>query len=159
MNPSSVYSKTAKGLDEIATRTHGLAARRRALLIMVDGHRTVSELLALSTSTKDAERQLAALLNEGFIQHEAASIHAAAAAAQPDPAPPDEDISLTKSYIVQTLRELLGSQAGALITEIEKARNVEELQGQVGKLLVALGAAADQKKVRHFLDELALVLA
>lgn len=159
MDPSSVYSKTAKGLDEIATRTHGLASRGRAMLIMVDGHRTVSELLALSTSPKDAERQLAALLNEGFIQHEVASTHAAAPAARSDPVPPDEDISLTKSYMVRTLHELLGSQADALTAEIEKARNIEELQGQVGKLLVALGTAADQKKVRHFLEELALVLA
>ena len=154
MELSSVFSKTTKGLDEIATRAHHLPSRVRALLIMVDGQRTGNELLAVSNSAAEGKRQLAALLGDGFIQVQAGSA-SAAGTAEP---PPDEDISLAKSYIVRTLHELLGSAANALIAEIERARSADELQGHIGKLRTALGAASDQRKAEQFLDELALVL-
>ncbi|WP_300456430.1 hypothetical protein [Accumulibacter sp.] len=151
MDLSSVLSKTAKGLDEIATRRHRLPARMRALLIMVDGRHSGKQLLAMRPSTVEAERHLAALLAEGFIQSRASP------ATRQQPLP-DEDITLAKSYIVRTLRELLGVEADALIREIEMLTNADQLQRHVEKMRVALSAVADQKKAQQFLDELALVL-
>lgn len=42
---TSIYDKTAKGREEIATRRYQLAPRLRTLLVMVDGHRPDDELL------------------------------------------------------------------------------------------------------------------
>ncbi|MBA5685456.1 hypothetical protein [Rugamonas apoptosis] len=42
---TSIYDKTAKGREEIATRCYQLAPRLRTLLVMVDGHRPDDELL------------------------------------------------------------------------------------------------------------------
>ncbi len=42
-----VYTKTAKGIAEIATRTAQLSMTARRVLIMVDGKRTVDELAVL----------------------------------------------------------------------------------------------------------------
>lgn len=42
---TSIYDKTAKGREEIATRCYQLAPRMRTLLVMVDGHRPDDELL------------------------------------------------------------------------------------------------------------------
>jgi hypothetical protein len=42
---TSIYDKTAKGREEIATRRYQLAPRLRTLLVMVDGHRPEDELL------------------------------------------------------------------------------------------------------------------
>ena len=42
---TSIYDKTAKGREEIATRKYQLAPRLRTLLVLVDGHKPEEELL------------------------------------------------------------------------------------------------------------------
>lgn len=95
MEPSAVLAKTAKGLEEIDKRTHKLAGRLRAVLIMVDGQHTLGDLLAQAGALAD---QLAGQLDElvagGYIRDLAppeevvqAGSNAAAAAAPPA-APP-----------------------------------------------------------------------
>lgn len=154
MELSSVFSKTAKGLNEISTRAHRLPARVRALLIMVDGHRTGSQLLALGASAAEGKRHLGALLDGGFIQPQ----KQAATAAAVRTVLPNEDISLAKSYVIRTLHELVGADARALVAEIEKADTPDELRQHFGKLRTALSTAADQKLAKQFLEKVALVL-
>lgn len=158
MELSSVFSKTAKGLNEISTRAHRLPARVRALLIMVDGRRTGSQLLALGASAAEGKRHLGALLDGGFIQPQKQAATAAAAAAAVRTVLPNEDISLAKSYVIRTLHELVGADARALVAEIEKADTPDELRQHFGKLRTALSTAADQKLAKQFLEKVALVL-
>jgi hypothetical protein len=160
MKLSSVFCKTPKGLAEISTRAHRLPSRVRAMLIMVDGRRSGDDLLALSNSAAEGKRQLATLLEAGFIRLQTAPENSAAEAAalRLEPPLPDEDISLAKSYAARRLRELLGAEARPLVAEIERLQTLDELQQQVGKLRAALRAAPDQKKAQQFLEELALVL-
>jgi len=158
MELASVYSKTAKGLDEISSRAHRLPARVRALLIMVDGHRTGTQLLALGTSAAEGKRHLAALLYGGFIRETPSAATGSAPEARVHPAVPDEDISLAKSYVIRTLHELLGADARALAAEIEKSSTLDELRQHFGKLRALVGTAADQKKAAQFLEKVALVL-
>ncbi len=158
MKLSSVLSKAPKGLDEISTRANRLPSRVRALLIMVDGHRTGDELVALSSSSAEGKRHLAALLNGGFIQVQSPPGSSAKDLPDAHPALPDEDISLARSYAARTLMELLGAQAGALVAEIERTRTRDELLRQLVKLRAALRAAPDQKAAQQFLEKLVLVL-
>ncbi|HRI90449.1 MAG: hypothetical protein JNM54_05335 [Candidatus Accumulibacter sp.] len=153
MELSSVFSKTEKGQDEVSTRAHRLPSRVRAMLIMIDGHRTGEQLLALCTSSAEGKRQLAQLLNGGFVQQLSASTAATTPALLPD-----EDISLAKSYVIRTLYELLGSEALALVSVIEKAETVDELRRHFGQLHVALSTVPDRKKVEQFLEKVELVL-
>lgn len=153
MELSSVFSKTAKGLDEISTRAHRLPARVRAMLIMIDGHRTGEQLLALCTSSVEGKRHLAQLLNGGFVQQLCASTGTPLPAAMPD-----EDISLARSYVIRTLYELLGSDAFAVAAEIEKSETLDELRRHFSQLHLALSAVPDRKKVAQFLEKVALVL-
>jgi hypothetical protein len=125
------------------------------MLIMVDGHRTGNELLALSTSMAEGKRQLSALLDGGFVQMQTVP---GSAAAEIRSSLPDEDISLARSYAARTLQELLGAQANALVAEIEQAKTPDQLQRHVGKLRSALRAASDQNKAQQFLEKLKLVL-
>lgn len=67
MDSTTVYVKTPLGQDEIATRAHHLPARLRTVLIMVDGRRTMAELIAQNPAPHEAEAHLAALLEGGFI--------------------------------------------------------------------------------------------
>lgn len=83
MDKSMVLLKTVKGLDEIQNKVHGLAPKRRRVLIMVDGRMTVAEMLErLATLGSDLEAQLESLLSEGFL----APAGAASARAAPAPA-------------------------------------------------------------------------
>ncbi|MBL8396512.1 MAG: hypothetical protein JNK99_17500 [Candidatus Accumulibacter sp.] len=159
MKMSSVFVKTPKGLDEISTRANHLPSRVRAMLIMIDGHRTGNELVTLSSSTSEGKRQIASLLSGGFIQVQSVAGSATAAAAiDPQPSSAEEDISLAKSYAARSLRELLGAESATLVAEIEQVRTIAELQQYVGRLRAALRAAPDQTKAKQFLQQIELVL-
>ena len=45
MTPETVFAKSAKGIQEIETRAHKLGSRLRQALILVDGIKTVDELV------------------------------------------------------------------------------------------------------------------
>ena len=160
MKLSSVFYKTPKGLDEISTRAHHLPARMRAMLILVDGHRTGSELVALSSSSSEGRKQLTSLLSGGFVQtHAPGRRSAATGPGHGTPAAAaDDDISLARSYAVRSLRELLGEEATSLVAEIEQLRTIDELQQHLGRLRAALRAAPDQARARQFLDQIEMVL-
>ncbi len=69
MQPSSVLIKTAKALEEIDKRTYKLAGRLRAILFMIDGQRTLGELLDQSGNMAgQLEEQLTELQAQGFIE-------------------------------------------------------------------------------------------
>lgn len=64
---TSIYDKTEKGREEIATRKNGLPARLRTLLVMVDGQKAASTLLEKTSALGVDEECLNALVADGFI--------------------------------------------------------------------------------------------
>jgi len=64
---TSIYDKTEKGREEIATRKNGLPARLRTLLVMVDGHKAASKLLENTAALGVDEECLNALVADGYI--------------------------------------------------------------------------------------------
>jgi hypothetical protein len=62
---TTIYRKTAKGLDEIQSRAHHLPLRLRGALILVDGQRSVDDLAKLVPG--DVASALQQLLDSGFI--------------------------------------------------------------------------------------------
>lgn len=64
---TTIYDKTEKGREEIATRKNGLAARLRMLLVMVDGVKPASALLESTAGLGVDEDCLNALVADGFI--------------------------------------------------------------------------------------------
>ncbi|GGP20614.1 hypothetical protein [Silvimonas iriomotensis] len=67
-----VFTKTNKGSLEITERAHGLPARLRRALILVDGARDTSAISAMMPG-EDMERMLGELQTMGFIQNGAGS--------------------------------------------------------------------------------------
>lgn len=68
MQSLSILVKTAKGLEEIDKRTYKLAGRLRAILFMIDGQKTLGELLDQAGEMGDQlEIQIAELVEKGFI--------------------------------------------------------------------------------------------
>jgi len=68
MPDTAIYSKTHKGAEEIATRSHHLPARLRSTLILIDGHTPWNQLQTRLMLTDDAHAAVEALLAEGYVQ-------------------------------------------------------------------------------------------
>lgn len=85
---SKLYSKTAKGQEEIKTRAGGLTQRMRQVLIFIDGKRSRDDLFGMLKGD-DIDDLLSALTAQGLIEASgsAAPMPAAPAAAAPVVAP------------------------------------------------------------------------
>lgn len=81
MNPELVFQKSDKGREEIAKRTFRLEARRRTLLILVDGRSDAANLAEKAAQLGDAAALLQTLWAEGFIEPVGGVVAAADAAA------------------------------------------------------------------------------
>ena len=64
---TSIYDKTEKGREEIATRKNQLPARLRTLLVMVDGQKSAATLLQNTSALGVDEESLQALVTDGYI--------------------------------------------------------------------------------------------
>ena len=67
MDPSEIYTKTDLGLQELKERKLNLPITLRGLLILIDGNRTVGEVLAKARALKLDARAMTALERGGLI--------------------------------------------------------------------------------------------
>ena len=67
MDPSEIYAKTELGLQELRERKLNLPITLRGLLILIDGNRTVAQVLAKARALKLDERAMTALERGGLI--------------------------------------------------------------------------------------------
>lgn len=67
MKAETLFNKTAKGQAEMESRSHGLSARQRRVLILVNGDNNVAELQRL-VQFDDAIDIIGFLLTDGFIE-------------------------------------------------------------------------------------------
>lgn len=125
----TIYTKTSRGMDEIAHRSGAVGHRARRVLILIDGARPAAELCALSGDT-DIDATLVQLRDSGLIT--AASTPAAAGAAPAaaagmalEPA----DLDKARNFMINTLRAFHGhySKLG-LIKRIEGSQQRSELE-------------------------------
>ena len=167
MDERHVYSKTSKGVAEVAARSAAVSMVARRVLIMVDGKRTVADL-ALLMKPGELTGVLAQLASQGFIGRVQS-----ADAARPLTRPMDTSsataldinsvgvenggrILLTldeaKRRAARELLDRLGPEAETISLRIEQCRNGDELRDRVreAERLVAgfLGEAAAQDYMR-----------
>ncbi len=89
MDPNLVFQKTAKGREEIEKRTLRVDAKRRTLLILVDGRASASVLAEKTAQMGDAFELLQSLWSQGLVEPTGAAAGLSAAAAPaPAAAPP-----------------------------------------------------------------------
>lgn len=156
---ATIYRKTVKGQTEIETRLYRLVPRLRTALILVDGHRSDTELAKLIAG--DAVATLQALLTDGFV--EVASIVEQRAAPRP---PARHEPHATPIHAqafeqrqrdaVHTLTDLVGPMAEALAIRMEKCKDWEQLLPilQIAQQVVrnTRGAAAAADFASRFID-------
>ena len=129
MNPSEIYAKTERGLQELDERTLNLPITLRGLLALVDGHRTIEEVLVNARDLKLDQRALTALERGGLIARRipapSATQHEAAVA----PGSDDESERFTQAQ--QMLSDAINAHLGfggyGLAMRLQKAANVRDL--------------------------------
>jgi hypothetical protein len=134
MDLNAILSKTAKGTEELETRKHRLDARKRALLIVVNGKASAAELMKKFEAMGDISPMLEQLLAEGFV---------AAGEPAPPPAAAQDDFPALRGQIVRMITDALGPGGDAIAEKLEACRSRQELKNYLdtrrGILEAALG--------------------
>lgn len=122
-----VFRKTAKGIDEIATRSHHLAPRLRTALILVDGTRDDSQLAKLIA--QQPEQALQELLDHGFIEVIAEAPRVNRVNTQPTNVLEQDKaaFSVYRAQAVRAFNDLAGPTGENLAIKMEKAASRDEL--------------------------------
>lgn len=158
MHEMTVYSKSAKGREEIATRSHKLPFKHRTLLIMVDGVCSLAALISKAGHIGDVASMLSELRDQGFIEPVAPS--AAEAAPAPAAAPkatPEQlggDLSAAKLAAIKFLEKTLGPDAADFAVRIEECRTREDFVRQVETCRETLKRVTGNKSADDFWREI-----
>jgi hypothetical protein len=165
MDGSFVYSKTPKGVAEVAARSAQLSMTTRRVLIMVDGKRTVDDLAVL-LRPGEIDAVITQLESAGLIQRNSAThaidVPTVAGRVLETVAPttqggaPDEQNPMTldeaKRRAVRELTDRLGPGAESLAIRIEGCKTIEDFRERVREaerlVTAALGQAAAQDYLR-----------
>lgn len=167
LDPGLLLTKTDKGIDEIRNRSARLAARLRALLLLVDGARPVAELVAMCPATTDAPGALNALLDEGFVEPRSAT--AVRPLQMPRPVSPSaqaaagEDalrITGAKMVMLRSVRLYLGMFEGrGLSKQIGEAHSIAELAACLESLCSHFVGKGENDTAAGLRSEVAAALA
>jgi hypothetical protein len=135
-----VFRKTAKGTEEMASRTQGLTPRVRRMLILVDGKRTVSQLREL-VAADDLTHSLSLLEETGLIEMISAPSSTAGSSVSSEPVPPVNTfrdsppphdpmrLQMSRNFMTNTIKVFFGTVGtSALLTRIEEATSLEQLR-------------------------------
>lgn len=133
MLQNQVPMKTAKGLQEIEQRTHGLALHSRQILIMVNGQSTVADLVKKLSTFGDIASVLTELEQNGFIVAKSNTnqdIIPSQRTLRPQSpnASPEFNLEKAKGFIRFVLLSSMGPTAERRVNRIEAATSVEELR-------------------------------
>lgn len=167
MNPESIPQKTEKGREEVAKRTYRLEARKRTLLILVDGRTDAAALAAKAAHLEDASAILDELAAQGFIEATGGAQPAAApaapaagaaraVAADGAAAPGAPPLEALKRTAVLQIERLMGPDGEALALRIEKAATRDEFYAEARKVHAAMVSFLGARKAEAFATALRL---
>lgn len=131
----TIYQKSAKGIEAMATRQHGLPPRLRSTLILVDGKRSFQELANLAATFGDAEQLLSQLSADGFIEEASGAVAVPSPSPAPTATPAAPALSLPEAqrFAVRRLTDLVGPTSEELCLRIEACRNAQEFLAAVSR--------------------------
>ena len=154
MDNARVYRKTTKGTEAVANRDRGLQPRLRALLILVDGKRSVGELAQMTPSGfEESIEQLAQL---GLVE----AVEGAAAPPPVTSAPvPLAEVPAAgatvplvqaQRFAVRRLSDMLGPLSDDICMRLERARTASEFMALVHKAEQMVDANLGSARAQEF---------
>jgi hypothetical protein len=148
MDRTAVLAKTAKGAEELKSRSHGLAQKLRSLLIMIDGTSTAGDLIAKFGGIPDVEAGLQALADQGFVEIRGGPQASPGAPAAAPPAPQTRQEAM--SALTRMLHDAIGPDADVLTGRLEKAKTRAEFIAAVERCTDTLEALAGKARAQAF---------
>ncbi len=147
MDEKLVYTKTAKGVAEVAARGGTLSLAARRVLIMVDGKRSVAQLAPLARPG-EIDGLIATLETQGYIQR-----MQDAGAPAPRPAVRSPDVPTVAGVEVHSLGAEPGEERALLTLEEAKRRAVRALTDRLGPDAEMISLRIEQTRTADELRE------
>ena len=129
MNPAEIYAKTEDGIRELKERKLNLPIALRSLLIMIDGNRTVGEVLERAGALRVDANALAALERAGLIakRFSAPSVAEDEKASAPRSEDEIERFVATQRRLSDLINEHLGFRGYLMMMRLQRAENLRDL--------------------------------
>ena len=155
----TVPSKTPDGVAELAHRTRGLSQRHRTVLLLVDGRRTVAQIVATARAAGVPEPVLQELVTMGLVALPEAGAEHVDLPLESKPAGDSSLLPSVRSLLPESGWSTLPPVADAVDRPLQEARELlmRALRAQApvsGSLtLMKLKRAATRDDVESLLDE------
>jgi hypothetical protein len=165
MDDKLIFSKTPKGIGEVATRSSALSMAARRVLIMIDGRRSVGELAPL-LRPGEIITVMATLEAQGFVVKAGGSDSSGSRPAAAEPSievntvggPPEERNVLTldeaKRRAVRELIDRLGPEGEMMAMRIEQCRTAEDLRERLREAERLIGGLLGETAAQGYLQAL-----
>jgi hypothetical protein len=159
---TAVLAKTAKGLEEVKARTHGLPQKLRTILIMVDGTVTAGDLIKKFGGVPEIATALESLASDGFVEVKGAGVAsspAPAARAAPSAGatqPPSSAVAPVQSRgdalsaLTRFLHDNLGPDADFVTGALEAARTRADFLAAAERCVDTVAAVCGAAKAQAF---------
>lgn len=140
MNLDEIYAKTDAGLAELRERKLNLPITLRSLLILIDGERTLRQVLEKGAPLKLDERALTALERGGLIAKRFSARSATEATATTVPRSVDEvERYLQAQRLLDgAINKHLGFRGYGLMMRLQKTANLRDLHDLLPEVAKAL---------------------
>jgi hypothetical protein len=159
-----MFQKTPRGYEEIKTRRLGLAPKTRQLLILVDGHRSIADLLKVMPEA-ELRIQLDYLSGYGLIERlDTAQSFAPAPGntiapptfaptqSQAVPVEPSISLEVAKARISRAVIETMGPNGETFSMRIEKAQDFQEVRELLTSLAPVVEAFGGRATLQSFVQ-------
>jgi len=129
MNPGEIYAKTDDGVRELKERKLNLPIALRSVLIMIDGNRTVGEILERARSLHVDENAVIALERAGLIAKRfgAPSIVETRQSPAPRSADEIERFIAAQRQLSDLINRHLGFRGYLMMMRLQRAENLRDL--------------------------------
>ena len=129
MNQGEIYAKTEEGVRELKERKRNIPIALRSVLIMVDGNRTVAEVLERARALRVDVAALATLERAGLIakRFSAPSGAESEAASAPRSATEVQRFLAAQQQLSNAINEHLGFRGYMMRMRLQRAGNLRDL--------------------------------
>lgn len=157
MDRSAIVAKTHKGEEEIQSRKHGLDRNLRYVLILIDGKSSIQQLVDDKGAVlPDVAASLQTLAEQGFISIGGVSMDTKDETCTVSA---DQDIPSIKAALIAIAKEVLGADAGKIVSKLEAAPDSPEgLQEVVSSCKKVVRLLIDEKKAEALMARCSTVL-
>jgi hypothetical protein len=129
MNQGEIYAKTEEGVRELKERKRNLPIALRSVLIMVDGNRTVAEVLERARALRVDAAALATLESAGLIakRFSAPSAAESEAASAPRSESEIQRFIAAQQQLSNAINKHLGFRGYMMMLRLQRAHNLRDL--------------------------------